>query len=88
MTHSELTAAVRQRELLAPTSAERHGCYRNRPNPLNVAFGNALLGLVAASQHCRPCGGNGEIRVNLSTNRDPQCDDVVTCPSCHGTGKR
>jgi hypothetical protein len=30
MTHAQLTDAVRAAELLAPTTAERHGCYRVR----------------------------------------------------------
>jgi hypothetical protein len=30
MTHAELTDAVRAAELLAPTTAERRGCYRVR----------------------------------------------------------
>jgi len=43
--------------------------------------------LQSADRTCGRCHGEGEIQVNPSWRRDPQCVIDVRCPDCHGTGE-
>lgn len=47
-----------------------------------------LIAMATGEDVCRRCKGEGELQFNASPNLDPQMDDYMVCPACHGSGTR
>lgn len=55
MNHAEITAAVRASAMLAPSTAERHGVYRMRREPMTPAAAAVAFQAVSmAAIHTTP----------------------------------